>query len=115
MRPDGRGLRVEAGGRAVLASVGELDAVALALGGRLRFIFPSADRFVLSLEGFASPEVLTGGDATGYDEVTARFEYEILTSAAVFVGWRQVQVEIENVSPRVELEEDVHLGMAIRF
>ena len=108
------GISVGVGLKAVSGKAKNNDASALALGGLVRYS-PFADsRFGIIGQFYLSPNIVTFGDADRYLETTARFEYEIIPQASVYLGYRKVKFGLEQRGD-VTLEEGGHLGVRITF
>lgn len=100
------------GARGVYVDVDHLDATALALGGRVRF--SPIQRLGVGAFAFHAPEIVSN-DADGYTEWGVRLDYQVLPQAFVYVGYREIELELEDGGPEVELDDEGHLGMRLMF
>jgi YfaZ precursor len=87
---------------------------AVAIGGQLRYALPQFDRFTLGLSGWYAPDILSGGDAEAYTDVTGRLGYAITRQAEVYVGARYVRGEYEK-GPDAYFDTGLHIGIGLRF
>ncbi len=108
------GVTVGVGIKGLIAKADSNDAVAMALGGQIRFAPPFASRFGLAGQFYFAPDIVTFGDADRYIETGVRLEYEILPQALVYVGYRKIKFGLE-VRPDVTLDEGAHVGVKITF
>ena len=91
------------------------DAAALGLGGQIRYKNMAAPRIVYNAEGYYAPSIVSFLDADSMFEFNLRLEYEILPTANIYLGYRDIEVEIENSDKNVELDENVVLGVRFKF
>lgn len=68
----------------------------------------------LGASGFVAPNILTFGDASGLTEWELRAQAQVLPNAAVFVGWRQLRVDLD-VGGDYELDDALHVGLQLGF
>jgi hypothetical protein len=54
-------------------------------------------------------------DADSFQETGVTIDYQVLPQAFVYVGYRQIEVDIDNSPDNVELEDDAHLGFKMLF
>lgn len=104
---------ISLGGRMIYSSPGELDLSALAIGGSLRF--SPVHRLGIGGSAFYAPDIISFMDAENYGEITLRLDYQVLPQAFVFVGYRNVEVDIVDGPRNVELDEGAHVGMKLLF
>ena len=93
---------------------GPQEAKQLGKGGFVRYTLPKYNRFNVYGHGYIAPDVLAFGDGAQYTEIEARFGYNVLRNADVFVGIRHIKTEFD---PAGELTSDngVHVGIQLRF
>ena len=101
------------GGRAVLVNTDPVDASALALGGRVRF--SPVQRLGIGGFVFHAPDIVVSDDADGYTEYGVRLDYQLLPQGFVYVGYRNVELELDNDGPEIELDDNGHVGMRLLF
>lgn len=112
----GSGLHAGAG---VTAFAGHADAankemLGLGLGGRLRYVFPQANRFAVTGRVFAAPRITSFLDSEGYSDWSLQVEYELLHSARVFVGYREITADLKNAK-NVSIDKSTYVGLNITF
>jgi hypothetical protein len=130
-----RALQLGAGARAYFGKLGNLDCedhggdadcdanddpdndavAAVAIGGKVAYIFPSRTPISLSLEAYLAPDVTSFGDNEDFLEVTVRFELEVAPTTRFFVGYRNMEVEMEDFSRDYDVDESAHLGVRFAF
>ncbi len=113
------GFSVGVGIKGVLARVKDKspaasDASALALGAMVRYSPPTIRRMGLVGEIYASPNIVTFGDANRFIETNVRLEFEVIPSAVAYLGYRNVQFNLDN-KPNATLDEGPFLGVRISF
>jgi len=113
------GFSVGVGIKGVLARVKDespsvSNASALALGAMVRYSPPTLRRMGLVGEIYASPNIVTFGDANRFVETNIRLEYEVIPSAVAYLGYRNVQFNLDN-KPNATLDEGPFLGVRISF
>lgn len=114
----GRGaLKLGVGGK--LLAIGEdhpnVEGVALALGGKVRYTWPTFNRFGIGADVYYAPEVSSGGDAKHYFEGALRAEYLILRHANVYLGVRTVRIGDDPRNKTHNFDSGVHLGLRLSF
>lgn len=102
---------VALGARAMYASPGDLDMLAVAFGGRLRF--SPAPRFGIGGHIYYAPEITSFMDADGYQEIGLRVDYQVLPQAFVYVGHRNIEVDFDGYD--MEWDDDIHIGFKMAF
>lgn len=90
------------------------DGGALALGGQVRVKLPQATRVRFNAYGYFSPDASTFGDFDQFMEFSASVGYEILRDAELYLGYRVIEVGLEN-GPDVDVEDGVHVGIRLDF
>lgn len=104
---------ISIGGRLAYASPESVDLAALALGGELRF--SPVHRVGLGGAVFYAPGITSFMDAESYTETSLKVDYQVLPQAFVYLGYRNIEVDIEGGENDVELDEGTHLGFKILF
>lgn len=87
---------------------------AIALGAFARYNFPNANRFALAGSLYYAPDVIAFSDLTRYLEYDIRAEYEVLRNASIYLGYRNLEVEVEG-GAEAELDDGLHFGMRFVF
>jgi hypothetical protein len=87
---------------------------AVAPGGQLEARFPGYERIGFSIYGYYAPEVLSLGEFDEYYEVGVGVDYQVLKNASVYLGYRNVNVEIED-GPKLTADNGLHVGLRLEF
>jgi len=87
---------------------------AMALGAMARYSPPATPRLGLVGELYMSPNIVTFGDANRYVESDVRLEYEVIPQAVAYLGYRNIQFNINN-GPNSTLDEGAFLGVRMSF
>ena len=101
------------GGKVYSVTAGNADVLALALGGQVRW-FPGNGSFALGAYVFYAPHVLTLLDGKRFFDVGVRAEVELIRNSFLYVGYRQVQAELDN-QVKVDVDKGAFVGMQIKF
>ncbi len=101
------------GGKVYSVTVGNADVLALALGGQVRW-FPGNGSFALGAYAFYAPHVVTLLDGQRFFDVGVRAEVELIRNSFLYVGYRQVQAELDN-QVKVDVDKGAFIGMQIKF
>lgn len=102
------------GGKLYYATLGNDDLIGIGLGGQWR-VYPGKGPLGFSVYGFYVPEVLTAQDGKYLWEVGGRVEFEVIERTAnVYVGYRQVRVEMDN-GRHDDLSDSIMGGMRFTF
>lgn len=101
------------GGKVYAVSVGSSDVLALGLGGQFRW-FPGNGSFGVGAYAFFAPSVLTGMDGRRFREVGLRAEVEVVKNSSVYVGYREVRVDLDN-DTNVNVDKGSFVGIQIKF
>ncbi len=108
------GLTAGVGLKALAATVKNQDAVAVAMGGVVRYSPPDLTRLGILGQVYVSPNIVTFGDADRFLETGVRVEYEVIPQAVAYLGYRKVRFGLEN-GPDATLDEGLHLGVRMSF
>ncbi len=108
----GAGLKLYAG---ELDIQGDDSVSALAIGGKISYVFPASTPMAISLEGFVAPEITSFSDNEDFTELNIRFEIEVAPTARFYVGYRNMETELENTRTDIELDDSGHIGVRFSF
>lgn len=111
-----RPLQFGVGGKLMFASleVPNEEVGALAIGGQVRYVIPSSTPVAFLAAGFFAPSITSFSDADDFTEFRLAVELEVTPSARAYLGWRNMEYELEN-GTEVELDDDVHFGVKVEF
>jgi len=101
------------GGKVYSVAVGNADVLALALGGQVRW-FPGNGSFALGAYVFYAPHVVTLLDGQRFFDVGVRAEVELIRNSFLYVGYRQVQAELDN-QVKLNVDKGAFIGVQIKF
>lgn len=102
------------GGRAYYVNEDSVDGGALGVGGGVRVSFAGLNRLAFSATVFYAPDLLSFGDVEQFLELGLRAEYEILQSAWVYLGYRNINADFDVVDD-VTVDTGATLGMTFEF
>ncbi len=88
---------------------------AIAVGGQLEARYPGFDRLGLSVYGYYAPDVLGLGDVEQYYEVGVALDYQVLKDASVYIGYRNVNIELEPLDGDITADNGLHAGLRLDF
>lgn len=90
------------------------DIGALAVGGMVHYSPPSLSRLGLVGQIYYSPEILTFMDGKHLISTEVRVEYKVLTQAVVYVGYRNIDADLDNGGD-IDIDDGGHLGIRYMF
>ena len=102
------------GARLVVADRGDATGAAVALGGQFEVRMPSFERLSLSGYGYIAPGILSFSDVKNYSEFALDVEFEVVRAAAVYAGYRRVNVKPEPTGP-AKADDGAHIGLRLSF
>ncbi len=100
------------GGRVIATEPNNYSILAFALGARIRF--SPMDRVGISAMAYYAPDITTFSDGDRYVETEIRGDYQIIPQAFVYVGYRKIDIAIQN-APDLVIEDQGHLGIKFLF
>jgi len=101
------------GVRGVYASPGENDVLTIAGALKIRF-FPAKDlRF--DIGAYYAPEFTSMMDASGYTELGFRLSFNITSPLDLYLGYRNIKIKLSDAQSKVEIDDDLHLGLQFYF
>lgn len=95
----------------------DVDGGAVAIGGRIRYVFPGSVPFAVLAEAFYAPEVTNLSDFDGLIEYRFALELEVTPSARAYIGYRKLEVEFDNfgINEDYEVDDSAHIGVRFEF
>lgn len=102
------------GGRFLLLDAGQVDGGALAIGGMFEARLPAFNRLGALAYAYWAPGASSFGDLDGHSEYALSLDYEVIRNASIYVGYRQVRVDIKD-GPTVTADTGFHGGLRLRF
>jgi len=91
-----------------------IDISALAIGGLVQYSPPALNRLSVVAQVFYAPEILTFMDGKHLQSVEFRIEYKILTQATVYLGYRDIEADLD-AGGSVDIDNGGHLGLRFTF
>ena len=92
----------------------DLDGGAVALGAKIRYVFPGNAPLAVLGELYYAPEVTSLSDFAGVQEYRLALELEVTPSARAYVGYRKLEIELDNGFD-YEIDDDFHVGVRFEF
>lgn len=102
------------GARAVFADRGNASGAAVALGGQFAVRMPGFERLGLSGYAYVAPNILSFSDIKSYSEYALDVEFEVIRAAAVYAGYRRVNLKPEPTGPS-NADDGAHIGLRLSF
>ncbi len=103
------------GGRLFLLNgEGGADGGGLALGGSVEARLPAFNRLGVVAYAYGAPEASLFGDFDGWYEYAAGLDYQVLQGASVYLGFRQVKVDVNNAGT-FTVDTGFHFGLRLNF
>ena len=112
-----RSLQLGVGVKLLLASLdlANEDVGALGLAGQVRYVIPSETPIAFLAELVIAPEVTSFSGAEQYTEYRFAVELEVTPSARAYIGYRNIEIELDSLAADVEIDDEVHLGIRLEF
>ena len=107
------GLEVGVGPKFFYANGDNGNAVAIGLGGQLRYKIPGLQRVNFGIDGYYAPNIVSFADASNMYEIGLRLGYEILPTADVYTGYRRIHANYD--LGEETLDEAVVFGLRVSF
>ena len=86
----------------------------LALGGMVEARLPAFNRIGAIGYAYGAPKASTFGDFEGWLEYAVGVDYQVLKGASVYLGFRQVKVDVENFG-NFTVDSGWHFGLRLNF
>jgi len=112
-----RPLQMGVGAKLLFASLDQFneDVAALALGLQMRYIIPASTPVAFLLEAHIAPAVTSFSNAEQYTEFRFAIELEITPSARAYIGFRDIEIDLDSGPDGIELDDEAHVGIKIDF
>ncbi len=88
---------------------------AVAIGGQIRYVFPSSTPLAVLGEIFYAPEVTSISEFDRLLEYRVALELEVTPSARAYVGYRLMEVDFKAFGGNVRYEVDNSANIGVRF
>lgn len=86
----------------------------LGLGGLLGFRPLSFNRLIFNISAYYAPSIVSFLDSSGLWELGAQIGYEIVPSASVYVGYRDIHTDIDVRGERT-VDKGAFIGVSMNF
>ncbi len=93
---------------------GDINGGALAIGARIRYVFPGSTPLAVLAEAFYAPDITSFSDFNGINEFRVALEYEVTPSARAYVGYRKLEIDFNN-SGDYDVDNSAHIGVRFEF
>jgi hypothetical protein len=107
------GFSVGIGIKGLVAHTQGTNESGVAMGGMLRYSPPSISRLGIVGQLYFAPNVTTFGDADRYVETVARLEYDVIPSAAAYIGYRDMYFNFNSGDATVD--QGAFIGVRMSF
>ena len=111
-----KALQFGVGAKAIFTSFDVLDEEvgAVAIGGQIRYVIPSSTPVAFLTSAHYAPGITSFSGADQYTEFRVAIELEVTPSARAFVGYRNIEYELEG-GAELELDDGAHVGVKFEF
>jgi len=92
----------------------DVNFAGIGLGGQLRYKNMAVPRIVYGASLFYAPSIVSFLDADNIIEYDIRVEYELLPTANVYVGYRNIDADIKNRN-NAEIDDSAIIGLRFNF
>ena len=92
----------------------DADIGGIALGGEVLFIPDNLGGLGFGIHFYHVPGVVAFFDAEKITEYGARLEYAVTPQASIFVGYQEIEAELEN-NIELDIDSSTHVGISLRF
>lgn len=106
-------LRIGVGGKIYGYFTDESDSGAMGIGGFARYTPPELNGLGFSGHAYYAPGVLSFSSTENMVDAAVRVEYMLLPTAMVYLGYRFVEAQDDNLD--LELVNNAHFGLRINF
>jgi len=94
--------------------VNNINGGAVAIGARVRYVFPGSIPVAVLGEGFYAPAITSFSEFDGVKEYRVALEFEITPSARAYVGYRHLQIDT-NTGGSHDVDSSPHIGVRFEF
>jgi|SRR5690554_2279490 len=91
-----------------------VDGGAIGIGGFTRINIPTVPGLGVNLSAYYAPSITSFGDADHFYRWDANLTYRIIQNADVYLGYREVRVDLEHAS-YITLNDGLIAGFTIHF
>lgn len=100
--------------------LGQLDVVeedifAVAVGGEVRYTFPGVMPMSLYLRAHYAPKITSFSDTEEIIDSNLGFQIEVLPQTVAFIGYRHLELDLQDGSSYDMDDDRVHVGVRLTF
>ena len=103
------------GGRIFGFKDGDVDGGALGVGGFFSYQIPKVNGLSTAGYLYYAPKVVSFDATENLTDADIRFQYGLLPTARVYMGYRYSSFKIEDIKRTFMLEEGIHFGLKVDF
>ncbi len=92
----------------------DVNGGAIAIGGRIRYLFPGNVPIAVLGEVFFAPDITNISDFDGLLEYRIALELEVTPSAIAYIGYRKLEVTFNN-NIDYDVDDSAHFGVRFEF
>ncbi len=108
------GVGIKAYGGTIDKPGSNINGGAVAIGARVRYVFPGKVPLAILGEGFYAPPITSFAEFDGVREYRAALEYEVTPSARAYVGYRYLRID-PNRGDDHNLDSNANIGIRFEF
>lgn len=111
------GLEIGVGPRLYFArhDATDTNVAAVGIGVQFRFKPQMAARLNFSFAGYYAPGIVSFADAENMSEVSATIGYEVIPTASIYLGYRYISANLEQIDDKAEIDKTGMIGMKFTF
>jgi YfaZ precursor len=109
------GWSVGAGIKGLGAHTQSTNESAVAIGGLIKYSPPGLPRLGIVGQLYFAPNITTFGDANRYVEEEFQLEYSIVSNTAAYLGYRNIQFNLNSTSSNATVDEGAFIGVRLTF
>ncbi len=108
------GSYVGIGGHLYAFDAKNVDGLGMALGGFFHYALPAFPGLGLGGQLYYGPDVVSFDDVKRYIETAMRLEYQILSQANIYVGYRHIRIKMDN-GGKGRIDNGLHFGLRLTY
>ncbi len=93
---------------------GDVNGGSLAIGGRIRYVFPGSTPLAVLGEAYYAPDITSFSEYNGINEYRVALEYEVTPSARAYIGYRRLQIDFNDAAD-YDVDNSGHIGVRFEF
>lgn len=112
------GLKLSPGVKVSAINVDDADSkfnAALAIGGRVSGLLPTTIPLRAYGEFFYAPPITAFNDLDSVSELDLGVDYQVGNNASVYLGYRRINLDIDDADKDIRLDNRLHAGLRLNF